>query len=44
MTGFDVWLLFRLARRPAWLLGTASMILRLVFQIGALGFGPLARL
>jgi drug/metabolite transporter (DMT)-like permease len=41
-TGFDVWLVFRLARRPAWLLGTASMILGFVFQISALRFGPLA--
>jgi drug/metabolite transporter (DMT)-like permease len=42
VTGFDVWLVFRLARRPAWLLGTASMILGFVFQISALRFGPLA--
>ena len=40
--GFDVWLVFRLARRPAWLLGLASMILGFVFQISALRFGPLA--
>ena len=40
--GFDVWLVFRLARRPVWLLGLASMILGLVFQISALRFGPLA--
>lgn len=25
--GFDVWLVFRLARQPAWLLGLASMTL-----------------
>jgi drug/metabolite transporter (DMT)-like permease len=42
VTGFDVWLVFRLARRPVWLLGMASMILGFVFQISALRFGPLA--
>jgi hypothetical protein len=41
VTGFDVWLIFRLARRPVWLLGLASMILGFVFQISALRFGPL---
>jgi hypothetical protein len=41
-TGFDVWLLFRLARRPVWLLGIASMILGFVFQLTALHFGALA--
>ena len=40
--GFDVWLVLRLARRPVWLLGVASMILGFVFQISALRFGPLA--
>jgi drug/metabolite transporter (DMT)-like permease len=40
--GFDIWLLFRLARRPVWLLGMASMILGFVFQVSALRFGPLA--
>lgn len=40
--GFDVWLVFRLARRPVWLAGMASMILGFVFQISALRFGPLA--
>jgi drug/metabolite transporter (DMT)-like permease len=40
--GFDVWLVFRLARRPVWLLGLASMILGFAFQITALRFGPLA--
>jgi hypothetical protein len=40
--GFDVWLVFRLARRPVWLLGLASMTLGFVFQISALRFGPLA--
>ena len=40
--GFDVWLVFRLARRPVWLLGLASMILGFVFQVSALRFGPLA--
>jgi hypothetical protein len=42
VTGFDVWLIFRLARRPVWLLGLTSMILGFVFQISALRFGPLA--
>ncbi len=41
-TGFDVWLVFRLARRPVWLLGVASMILGFVFQLTALHFGALA--
>jgi len=40
--GFDVWLLFRLARRPVWLLGVASMIGGFVFQLTALQFGELA--
>ncbi|HEY4465682.1 MAG TPA: DMT family transporter [Streptosporangiaceae bacterium] len=42
VTGFDVWLVFRLARRPVWLLGIASMMLGFVFQVSALRFGPLA--
>jgi drug/metabolite transporter (DMT)-like permease len=41
-TGFDIWLLFRLARRPIWLAGLASMILGFVFQVTALHYGPLA--
>jgi hypothetical protein len=41
-TGFDVWLVFRLVRRPVWLLGIASMILGFVGQLTALHFGPLA--
>jgi drug/metabolite transporter (DMT)-like permease len=41
-TGFDIWLIFRLARRPVWVLGIASMILGFVFQISALRYGPLA--
>ncbi|MBV9381091.1 MAG: DMT family transporter [Streptosporangiaceae bacterium] len=40
--GFDIWLLFRLARRPVWVLGVASMILGFVFQLTALHFGALA--
>ena len=40
--GFDLRLLWRLARRPVWLLGLASMILGFAFQISALHFGPLA--
>jgi drug/metabolite transporter (DMT)-like permease len=39
---FDVRLVFRLARRPIWLLGVASMILGFVFQLTALHFGALA--
>jgi hypothetical protein len=41
-SGFDIWLVFRLARRPVWLLGIASMILGFGFQLTALRFGPLA--
>jgi drug/metabolite transporter (DMT)-like permease len=40
--GFDVALVFRLARRPVWLLGIASMIGGFVLQLIALHFGPLA--
>ena len=40
--GFDARLLFRLARRPVWLLGIASMIGGFAFQITALHFGDLA--
>ena len=40
--GFDVRLLVRLARRPAWLLGIAAMMAGFVFQITALRFGDLA--
>jgi drug/metabolite transporter (DMT)-like permease len=40
--GFDVRLVFRLARQPAWVLGIASMILGFVFQLTALHFGGLA--
>jgi len=39
---FDLWLVFRLARRPIWLLGILSMILGFVFQVSALRFGALA--
>jgi drug/metabolite transporter (DMT)-like permease len=41
-TGLDVWLIFRLARRPIWLAGIASMILGFVFQVTALHYGALA--
>jgi drug/metabolite transporter (DMT)-like permease len=41
-SGLDVWLVFRLARRPIWLLGIASMILGFVFQVTALRYGALA--
>ena len=40
--GFDLRLLWRLARRPVWLLGLGSMILGFAFQVSALHFGPLA--
>lgn len=42
VTGFDLLLVFRLARRPVWLLGFASMIAGFAFQVSALHFGPLA--
>ena len=41
-SGLDVWLVFRLARRPIWLLGIASMIMGFVFQVAALHYGALA--
>ena len=41
-TGFDAGLLFRLARRPVWLLGIAAMIGGFVLQLAALHFGALA--
>ena len=41
-TGFDAWLVFRLARRPVWLLGVASMILGFACQLSALHYGELA--
>jgi drug/metabolite transporter (DMT)-like permease len=41
-SGMDVWLVFRLARRPIWLVGIASMILGFVFQVTALHYGALA--
>jgi hypothetical protein len=40
--GFDPRLVWRLARRPVWLLGLASMIGGFAFQVSALRFGPLA--
>jgi drug/metabolite transporter (DMT)-like permease len=40
--GVDIWLIFRLARRPIWLAGLASMILGFAFQLAALHFGALA--
>jgi drug/metabolite transporter (DMT)-like permease len=40
--GFDAWLLLRLARRPVWLLGVASMIGGFVLQLSALRYGALA--
>ena len=39
---FDIWLVFRLARRPIWLLGVASMIGGFLFQLTALHYGALA--
>jgi hypothetical protein len=40
--GFDPWLVFRLARRPVWLLGVGSMIAGFLLQLAALRFGALA--
>ncbi|MGH3214245.1 MAG: DMT family transporter [Trebonia sp.] len=40
--GFDARLLFRLARRPVWLLGIIAMIGGFAFQLTALRYGPLA--
>ena len=41
-SGFDIGLVFRLARQPIWLLGVASMIGGFLFQLVALHFGALA--
>jgi drug/metabolite transporter (DMT)-like permease len=41
-SGAGIWLIFRLARRPIWLAGLASMILGFAFQVTALHFGALA--
>lgn len=40
-SGFDLLLVFRLARRPVWLLGFAAMFAGFAFQVTALRFGPL---
>ena len=40
--GFDLRLILRLARRPIWLLGIASMIAGFLFQLTALRYGALA--
>jgi drug/metabolite transporter (DMT)-like permease len=40
--GFDPLLVFRLARRPVWLLGFAGMLAGFGCQLTALRFGPLA--
>jgi drug/metabolite transporter (DMT)-like permease len=40
--GFDAGLILRLARRPVWLLGIASMIAGFLFQLTALRYGALA--
>ena len=42
VTGFDPWLVFRLAHQPVWLLGFASMLAGFALQLTALRFGPLA--
>jgi drug/metabolite transporter (DMT)-like permease len=42
VTGFDPWLVFRLARQPVWLLGFASMLAGFGLQVVALRYGPLA--
>jgi drug/metabolite transporter (DMT)-like permease len=41
-SGFAIGLVFRLARRPVWLLGIVFMIAGFVLQLAALRFGPLA--
>lgn len=41
-TSFDPLLVFRLARRPVWLLGMVTMVVGFAFQVTALHFGPLA--
>src|SRR5690242_16060295 len=41
--GFDVRLLIRLARRPAWLGGIAALIGGFAFQIAALRYGDLSQ-
>jgi drug/metabolite transporter (DMT)-like permease len=42
VAGFDPWLVFRLARRPVWLLGFTSMLAGFALQVTALRYGPLA--
>jgi drug/metabolite transporter (DMT)-like permease len=42
VTGFDPMLVFRLARRPVWLLGFVSMLAGFALQLAALRSGPLA--
>jgi drug/metabolite transporter (DMT)-like permease len=42
VTGFDPWLVFRLARKPVWLLGFSSMLAGFGLQVVALHYGPLA--
>ena len=42
LSGFDPWLVLRLARQPIWVLGFCCMIGGFAFQISALHFGPLA--
>jgi drug/metabolite transporter (DMT)-like permease len=42
VSDFDPMLVFRLARRPVWLLGIASMVVGFGFQVTALHYGPLA--
>lgn len=42
VTGFDPMLVFRLARRPVWLVGFTCMLAGFAFQVSALHFGPLA--
>ena len=42
VSGFDLLIVFRLARQPVWLLGFASMLAGFALQVTALRFGPLA--
>jgi hypothetical protein len=40
--GFDLLLVFRLARQPVWVLGVTAMIAGFLLQVSALRLGPLA--
>src|SRR3984885_7866777 len=42
VTGFDPWLVFRLAHQPGWLLGFFSMLAGFALNLARLRSGPLA--